>query len=129
MTVGWGGKERFHSLFTQALNPHRLGRRCRPGKQTCHHPDPASASLYPGFLSIPHLFAAGTSLHSHIPKIKIAGTERQEEEKEAEGGDGGSCGPGQWRCVWVMPTSEALIGVSPWLMCSRQNPFVSHLFP
>lgn len=46
----------------------------------------------------------------------MAGTERQEEEKEQRSKRrlrevmGGSCGPGQWRCVWVMPTSEALIG-------------------
>ncbi len=79
-------------------------------------PLPSSLFLYP---SIPGLAAFPHSTD------KMAGREEEEEGWKLKG---------QLRlraadAHWVKPTTEALISVSPSLMCARQNPFVSHLFP
>lgn len=75
--------------------------------------------LSPSPLFTPFLPAPLPSMHPHILQIK--GREEEEEDRKLK-----RATAAQGR---VQPTTEALISVSPSLMCARQNPFVSHLFP
>lgn len=102
-------------------NPPGLRRRCRRGEWACQHPGTPSCSLYPSTAFIPLSLSLHprASLHSHIPQIKW------QVEREQEGGKAEVAAVARW----VKPTAKALISVSPSLMCTRQNPFVSHLLP
>lgn len=94
----------------------------RPVNTQKHHvfPPLSFPSLYPSFP-----FPLSPALqHSHILQIKWQVEEEKEWRKLK-----GQLWLGAVVVHWVKPTTKALISVSPSLMCARQNPFVSHLFP
>lgn len=113
---GWEGGRHGGGAYEPSLEVLiRLGSggRCWCGQRVCQRPETPSC---PPFILLSPSPAAGNPHSSD----KTAGREEEEEGEKLKS---------QLRHAGLKPTTEALISVSPSLMCTRQNPFVSHLLP